>query len=63
VQRAIDLAPNDSRWPVRLGIIYFSSGKLEEAAAAWQKGAELDPQNNAAFYDLGLARDAVGSAQ
>ena len=60
VQRAIDLAPNDSRWPVRLGIIYFSSGKLEEAAAAWQKGAELDPQNNAAFYDLGLARMQLG---
>ncbi|MGB9030465.1 MAG: protein kinase [Acidobacteriaceae bacterium] len=60
VQKAIDLAPNDSRWPVRLGIIYFTSGKLEEAATEWQKSVELDPQDSAAFYDLGLARMQLG---
>jgi len=60
VQKAIDLAPNDSRWPVRLGVIYFSSGKLEEAAAEWQKAVEIDPQNSAAFFDLGLARTRLG---
>lgn len=56
VQRAIDLAPTDSRWPVRLGMIYYTSGNLEGAAAEWQKAVVLDPQNSAAFFDLGLAR-------
>ena len=59
-QKAIDLDPSDSRWPVRLGNIYFHSSKLEEAAAEWQKAVELDPQNSAAVYDLGIARMQLG---
>jgi serine/threonine-protein kinase len=59
-QKAIDLDPNDARWPVRLGVIYFHNGKMEEAAGDFEKAVEIDPQNSSAFYDLGLARTQLG---
>jgi serine/threonine-protein kinase len=60
VQKAIDLAPTDWRWPVQLGNIYFHSGKREEAAAEFQHGVQLDPENTFAYFDLGLTRTQLG---
>jgi len=53
IQKAIDLAPENSMWPLRLGGYYMAQGKLPEAAAQWQSAANLDPQNTFALYDLG----------
>jgi serine/threonine-protein kinase len=54
-RKAIDLAPDDWRWPVRLGVELFGAGKVKEAIEQLKRGADLAPDNAVAYYDLGMA--------
>jgi serine/threonine-protein kinase len=60
LEKAIDLAPEDWRWPVRLGIDQYSGGNLKEAIAQLQRGVDLAPDNAVAYYDLGVANMQSG---
>ena len=55
VQKAIDLAPGDWRWPVLLGSYYYNDGRLADAAAQYQDAATISPDNAIALQDVGLA--------
>jgi eukaryotic-like serine/threonine-protein kinase len=57
-QKAIFLAPEDWRWPVRLGNVEFRSGdpkNLKDAIVQFEKGVKLAPDNAIAYFDLGVA--------
>ena len=55
IQKAIDLAPDDWRWPEQLGILYHETGRMPEAAAQYKKVTELTPDNAIALTNLGIA--------
>jgi serine/threonine protein kinase/predicted Zn-dependent protease len=66
IQKAIDLAPENSMLALRLGGYYMAQGKLPEAAAQWQSAVQIDPQNASALYDLGVVNirgDKLGDAE
>jgi serine/threonine protein kinase/Flp pilus assembly protein TadD len=54
VQKAIDLAPDNSMWPVKLGNYYMSAGDLNAAAAQWRSAVQIDPRNVFAEFNLGV---------
>jgi serine/threonine protein kinase/Tfp pilus assembly protein PilF len=53
MQKAADLAPEDWRFPMILGIDYAADGKLQAAADQFKKSAELAKDNAFAYYNLG----------
>ncbi len=55
-QKAIDLAPDDWRWPVRIGNNQFHSGDSKDAVDQFQRGVDLAPDNAVAYFNLGLAK-------
>ncbi len=50
-----DLAAEDWRWPVSLGVNEFAQGKIPDAISDLQHGIELDGDNAVAYYDLSIA--------
>lgn len=54
LQHAMDLDPDNSMLPVRMGNFYLSDGKLDEAAGQWQNAVKIDPENVFAYFDLGV---------
>ena len=42
-KQASDLAPDDWRWPMSLGVAEFRQGNVQEAIAQLQHAIELDP--------------------
>jgi serine/threonine protein kinase/Flp pilus assembly protein TadD len=55
VQNAIDLAPDDWRWPILLGVYYYNDGRLQDAAAQYENAVKIVPDNSFALGNLGLA--------
>lgn len=53
MQTAADLAPDDWRFPMSLGLYHLASGKLQAAADAFRRSADLAQDNGEAFYNLG----------
>jgi serine/threonine protein kinase len=53
--QATEVAPEDWRWPIRLGIEEFLAGNLNEAVVQLQNTVNLVPDNATAYYDLGIA--------
>ena len=53
-RNALQLAPQDFRWPYYLALLYEAGGDLEKAGAHYQKALTLQPNDLAA--GLGLAR-------
>ena len=51
-QKASDLAPEDWHWPMLLGVNHLNSGALKEAAADFERAAELSPDNPLAYTNL-----------
>lgn len=62
-QKAADLAPDDWRWPMSLGVAEYNMGNRAEAIKQFQKAAALAPDNAIAFYDLSLAHRQSGELQ
>src|SRR5258708_20974879 len=55
LQKAIDLAPLDWRWPYQLGEYYVTYvGKLSEAVELYRKAAQLTPDNARVYNNLGI---------
>lgn len=54
VQKAIDLAPDDWRWPVLLGAYYYNDGRLADAAAQYQNAVNISQDNSIALRDVGM---------
>jgi tetratricopeptide (TPR) repeat protein len=59
---AIKLAPNEPRLHEELGTEYRSAGKMPEAEEAFQRELEIDPDNVAARYKLGVIATERGDA-
>jgi tetratricopeptide (TPR) repeat protein len=59
---AIKLAPNEPRLHEELGTEYRSAGKMQEAEEAFQRELEIDPDNVAARYKLGVIATERGDA-
>jgi serine/threonine-protein kinase len=59
-QQAIDVAPDDWRWPMSMGVAEFRQGDIEGAIAQFQRGVDLAPDNAMAFYDLSIAHRQTG---
>jgi serine/threonine protein kinase/Flp pilus assembly protein TadD len=55
VQNAIDLAPDDWRWPILLGVYYYNDGRLQDAASQYEGAVKIVPDNSFALGNLGLA--------
>jgi eukaryotic-like serine/threonine-protein kinase len=53
LQKAIDLAPDDWRWPNLLGIYFRSIGQFDRAAQQFEKLAGIAPDNAIALNNLG----------
>ena len=53
-RNALQLAPQDFRWPYYLALLYEGRGDLEKASSHYQKALNLQPNNLAAV--LGVAR-------
>jgi Flp pilus assembly protein TadD len=51
-QRAIDLSPRDSRFPVALGEVYEKSGNWQQAESVYQKTLAISPDNPIASNNL-----------
>jgi tetratricopeptide (TPR) repeat protein len=56
-QKAIALDPKFALAYINYGNALASSGKLEEAKAAFNKAAELSPRDPLAFYSLGMVAE------
>jgi len=54
-QRAIDLAPDDWRWPNALGTYLLSKGKSLEASEQYRRVVMLTPDNAYGFINLGIS--------
>jgi tetratricopeptide (TPR) repeat protein len=54
MEKAADLAPEDWRFPMNLGVFYLAAGKLQPAADAFRRSANLAQENGLAYYNLGL---------
>jgi tetratricopeptide (TPR) repeat protein len=50
--------PRDAQAQLQLGCLLAHLGRVDEATAAWQKAAELDPQQSISWRNLGLAAAA-----
>jgi serine/threonine protein kinase/Tfp pilus assembly protein PilF len=54
MQKAADLAPDDWRFPMNLGVFDLAGGKLQQAAEEFRRSAELAQDNGLAYYNLGI---------
>lgn len=54
-QAASNLAPDDWRWPVSLGVAEFGQGNVAESVRQLQNGIALAKDNAVAYYDLSIA--------
>ena len=54
-QAAIDLAPDEWRWPYLLGAMQIDTGDYPGAEASLQSALQKTPDNARVLYDLGLA--------
>lgn len=52
MQKAADLAPDDWRFPMNLGVYYVGSGDLNKAAQEFKQSAKLADDNALAYYNL-----------
>ncbi len=50
---AVELDPTDVEARLALGVQYFNSRNLDGAAEQWREVIELDPENVAAWYNMG----------
>ncbi len=50
---AVELDPTDVDARLALGVQYFNSRNLDGAAEQWREVIELDPENVAAWYNMG----------
>jgi serine/threonine-protein kinase len=62
-QKAIDLAPDDWRWPSRLGADEFRSGNFKDAIVQFQRGVDLAPDNAIAYLNLAIANMDSGKLE
>ncbi len=62
-KQASDLAPDDWRWPMSLGVAYFRKGNLQESIAQLQHAIDLDPKNAMAYFDLSIAHRQSGQLE
>jgi tetratricopeptide (TPR) repeat protein len=62
-RQAIDLAPDDWRWPMSLGVAEYRQGHRKEAIAQFQRAIDLAPDNAVAFYDLSIAHRQSGQLE
>ena len=58
-RRAVELVPDNPRAHNNLGLVYRGQGKLDEAAAAFQKAIDLDP-TFLHFRNLGMVLAETG---
>jgi len=54
-KKAMDLSPEDWRWPVSMGVAEFGQGNVSESINELQKGIALADDNAVAYYDLSIA--------
>ncbi len=54
MQKAADLAPDDWRFPMNIGVFDLAAGRLQPAADAFRRSASLAQDNGLAYYNLGL---------
>jgi tetratricopeptide (TPR) repeat protein len=59
-QKAIDLAPEDWRWPLVLGIARFGRGDPASAIRDLQLAIDKAPDNALAYYDLSILHSETG---
>jgi tetratricopeptide (TPR) repeat protein len=55
---AVQENPADAQAHLQLGCLLADLGRVDEASAAWQTAAKLDPQQSIAWRNLGLAAAA-----
>lgn len=60
-RRAIELAPDEARYWLRLGDVEERLGNLESACEAFERATELEPDNAHHWYRRGRAVAAVGN--
>jgi tetratricopeptide (TPR) repeat protein len=58
--RALELAPNDTRVLVNLGLAQADAGDAAAAIKSYQRALALDPAQPLAFVNLGIAQQAAG---
>ena len=54
LQSASIANPSDARAPYYLGNLFFDRGRHEDAIAAWEKSARLDPSYSVVWRNLGI---------
>ncbi|HEY4187151.1 MAG TPA: tetratricopeptide repeat protein [Polyangia bacterium] len=54
LQRAVDASPGDADAYVALGVASRGENKLDDARRAYEKALEIEPEHQAALYDLGI---------
>jgi eukaryotic-like serine/threonine-protein kinase len=54
-QKAIDLGPDDWRWPNQFGGYLLTAGKYAEAAEQFQRVVRIVPDNSYGFINLGIS--------
>jgi tetratricopeptide (TPR) repeat protein len=55
LKQAIEINPAGPEAYINLGTVYLKQDKWEEAAAVYKEAAELQPENEALTYNLGIA--------
>ena len=60
LQKAIALRPNYWRNHSELGFAYYRAGRLDEAADAYRRVTELQPDSALGFHMLGTVQQAAG---
>jgi tetratricopeptide (TPR) repeat protein len=63
VQRALSIAPTDSKSRVLLGQIYAASGKTIAAIAEFENALKTDPENSTALYQIAIALRKLGKTE
>jgi tetratricopeptide (TPR) repeat protein len=58
-QKAIDLAPDDWRWPVNVAIAKFNQGDISGSIPLFEQAVKNAPDNWVVYFDLGLVRSQV----
>lgn len=59
-EKALDIAPNDSRPHHNLGVILDGRGQTDEALAHYQAAVRIDPRDSRAQINLGIALQRSG---
>ena len=62
-QQAFRLAPTRAELRIGLGHVYHNHARHAEALAQYRAALGIDPKSVAAYYDMGLARLALGQPE